>query len=43
MTVGYHIAVEIVVFSSEVLRGVAGAVSSVTRDIARLTFSFGLV
>ena len=41
--VGYQIAVETVVSSSELLRGAAGAVSSAARDIARLTFSFGLV
>ena len=40
--VGYQIAVETVVFSSELLRGVAGTVSSAARDIARLAFSFGL-
>ena len=40
--VDYQIAVEMVVFSSELLRGVAGAVSSIAIDIARLAFSFGL-
>ena len=37
-----QIAVETVVSSSELLRGVAGAVSFAARDIARLAFSFGL-
>ena len=40
--VGYQIAVETVVSSSELLRGVAGAVSSAARDIVRLAFSFEL-
>ena len=40
--VGYQIAVETVVSSLELLREVAGAVSSAARDIARLAFSFGL-
>ena len=40
--VGYQIEVETVVSSSEMLREVAGAVSSAARDIARLGFSFGL-
>ena len=42
MPVGYQIEVEMAVSSSELLRGVAGAVSSAARDIARLDFSFGL-
>ena len=40
--IGYQIAAETVVSSSELLRGVAGTVSSTARDIARLAFSFGL-
>ena len=40
--VGYQIAVETVVSSSELLRGVAGAVSSAAKDIERLAFSFRL-
>ena len=39
---GYQIAVETIVSSSELLRGVAGAVSSAARDIVRLAFSFGM-
>jgi len=39
---GYQIVVETVVSSSELLRGVAGVVSSAARDIARFSFSFGL-
>ena len=42
MPVGYQIAVETNVSSSELLREVAGAVSSAARDIAKLAFSFGL-
>ena len=42
MPVGYQIVVETVVSSSELLRGVAGALSSAAIDIARLAFSFGL-
>ena len=42
MPVSYQIAAETVVSSSELLRGVAGAVLSAARDIARLAFSFGL-
>jgi len=42
MPVGYQIAVETVVSSSELLKGVTGAVSSAARDIVRLTFSFVL-
>ena len=38
--VGYQIAVKMVVSSSELLRGVTGAVSSDARDITRLAFSF---
>jgi len=40
--VGYQIAVVTVVFSSELLRGVAGAVTFAARDIARLAFNFEL-
>jgi len=40
--VGYQIAVEMVISSSELLRGVAGVVSSAARDIVRVAFSFGL-
>jgi len=40
--VAYQIAVETVVSSSELLRGVAGVVSSAARDITRLAFIFGL-
>jgi len=40
--VGYQIAAETVVSSSELLREVASAVSSTARDIARFTFSFEL-
>ena len=40
--IGYQIAAETVVSSSELLRGVAGMVSSAARDIARLVFSFEL-
>ena len=42
MPVGNQIAVETVVSSLELLRGVAGAVSSAVRDIAKLAFSFRL-
>ena len=42
MLVGYQIAAETVVFSSELLRGVADAVSSAARDITRLAFNFKL-
>ena len=42
MPVGYQMAAETVVSSSELLRGVVGAVSSTARDIARLAFSFRL-
>ena len=42
VSVGYQIAVVMVVFSSELLRGVAGAVTSAARDIARLAFNFEL-
>jgi len=42
MPVGYQIAVEMVVSSLELLRGVAGAMSSAARDIVRLAFSFRL-
>ena len=42
MPVGYQIAAEMAVSSSELLRGVAGVASSAVRDIARLAFSFGL-
>ena len=40
--VGYQIAAEMDVSSSELLRAVAGAVSSAARDIARLAFNFEL-
>ena len=40
--VGYKRATETVVLSSELLRGVAGVVSSPSRDIAKLTFLFEL-
>jgi len=40
--VGYQIEVEMVVSSSDLLRGVAGVVSSAMRDIARLAFNFAL-
>jgi len=40
--VSYQIAAEMVVSSSELLRGVAGVVSFAARDIARLAFSFEL-
>jgi len=40
--VGYQIAVKMVVSSLELLRGVAGAMSSAARDITRFAFSFGL-
>jgi len=40
--IGYQIAVETAVSSSELLRGIAGAVSFAARDIAILAFSFGL-
>jgi len=42
VTVGYRIGAETVISSSELLRGVADAVSSAARDIAELAFSFGL-
>ena len=38
--VGYQIVAEMVVTSSELLKGVAGVVSSAARDFARLAFSF---
>ena len=40
--VGYQIAVETIVSSSELLRGVAGAASFAARDTAGLAFNFGL-
>ena len=40
MLVGYQIVVEMVVSSSQLLRGVASMVSSAARDIAILAFSF---
>ena len=42
MPVGYQIATETVVSSSELPREVVGVMSSAARDIARLAFSFGL-
>jgi len=39
---GCRIAAKMVISSSELLREVADAVSSAARDIAELTFSFGL-
>ena len=40
MPASYQIVAEMIVSSSELLRGVAGAVSSIAIDIARLAFSF---
>ena len=42
VSVGYQIAAEKVVSSSELLREVVGAVSFAARDITRRAFSFGL-
>jgi len=42
VSVGYQIAAEVVVSSSELLRRVVGTVSSTARDIAIDVFSSGL-